>query len=65
MIYLNQTLFITLNGGVFFVLQHFPNEIVAAGGRFCPPAPTCSGPEGLVDLEPSRLASTFFRGFGA
>lgn len=28
-------------------------------------APTCSGPEGLVDLEPSRLDSTFFRGFGA
>lgn len=31
-----------------------------------PPAPpTCSGPEGLVGLELSRLDSTFFRGLGA
>lgn len=30
-----------------------------------PPAPTCSGPEGLVGLEISRLDSAFFRGLGA
>ena len=43
----------------------FTSEVVAASGFLCPPAPTCSGPEGLVHLELSLLDSTFFRGCGA
>lgn len=46
-------------------MQHIPSDKVAARGFLRLPAPTCSGPKGMVLLEPSGPDSTFFRGCGA